>query len=224
MSDIYLSHRSNLLDDPTWPDGGTSNKLYEQSSLWEELHPCAIETVLTPNLDLLTFALTASYFALIYKKARPDNAKLAVDRQRMTQDFVDAQRDGRFFDVSDNTNTSPNISDGQDPDDNSAIDIEHSSSAVDEPALVDVPRSSESSQIEDAVIGFVYLTSHLSSPSSVVDIGIAIEPQYRRCGYARQAVELTLRWAFDEAKYHRVQAAVLQFPGNDKALSLFTQM
>jgi GNAT superfamily N-acetyltransferase len=74
--------------------------------------------------------------------------------------------------------------------------------------------------------GFVYcITSpHGSGPAGEVNIGIILQPQFRGKGYARQAIELTLKWVFEDAHFHRVQAAVMDTLEKDKALALFTQL
>jgi len=40
-------------------------------------------------------------------------------------------------------------------------------------------------------------------------------------GYAREAIQLVVGWAFEELKFHRVQAAILDTPTKDCALRLF---
>jgi RimJ/RimL family protein N-acetyltransferase len=77
-------------------------------------------------------------------------------------------------------------------------------------------------------IGIIYLTT--SSNSNVIEeagelnIGIILDPKHRGCGYAHQAVELVLAYAFDKVKCHRVQAILMDNHRKDSALALFTQL
>ena len=55
-------------------------------------------------------------------------------------------------------------------------------------------------------------------------MGVALSPTHRGKGLAKQAVSLLLQWAFDEARYHRVQALLMEGPGRDAALKMFTAL
>lgn len=75
---------------------------------------------------------------------------------------------------------------------------------------------------EDRKAGFIYLhASPANLPAGEVNIGVIIKRGVQGRGYAREAVQLVLRWVFEELKFHRVQAAVLDTPLKDKALRLF---
>ncbi|KAH7905573.1 hypothetical protein BJ138DRAFT_1164499 [Hygrophoropsis aurantiaca] len=72
-------------------------------------------------------------------------------------------------------------------------------------------------------IGIVYVTVSLAnSTAGEANIGIVVGKEHRRKGYARDAVYLVLRWAFEELNFHRVQVAVMDGPGKDRPLKLFT--
>lgn len=70
--------------------------------------------------------------------------------------------------------------------------------------------------------GLVYLHA---GPANIAggeaNIGVITKPDMQHRGYAREAVQLVLRWAFEELKFHRVQAAILDTPSKDRALRLF---
>lgn len=71
-------------------------------------------------------------------------------------------------------------------------------------------------------VGFVYLYAGPANlPAGEANIGIIIRQDMQRRGYARETVQLVLRWAFEELKFHRVQAAILDTPFKDRALRLF---
>jgi hypothetical protein len=75
-------------------------------------------------------------------------------------------------------------------------------------------------------IGMVYLTSSPNEnvPAGEVNIGIILTPEARGKGLAREATCLVLSWVFDDIGFHRVQAGVLDVPGKDRVISLFTQL
>lgn len=71
-------------------------------------------------------------------------------------------------------------------------------------------------------VGLIYLHSGPANyPSGEANLGVIIQPDVRRRGYAREAVQLVLGWAFEELKFHRVQTAILDTPFRDRALRLF---
>ncbi|KAF8434795.1 hypothetical protein L210DRAFT_2564757 [Boletus edulis BED1] len=71
-------------------------------------------------------------------------------------------------------------------------------------------------------IGLIYLHAGPASlPAGEANIGVVTKPNVQRCGYAREAVQLVLRWAFEDLKFHRVQAAILDTPSKDKVMRLF---
>ncbi|KAG6379712.1 hypothetical protein JVT61DRAFT_10242 [Boletus reticuloceps] len=71
-------------------------------------------------------------------------------------------------------------------------------------------------------IGLIYLHAGPASlPAGEANIGVVTKPNVQRCGYAREAVQLVLRWAFEDLKFHRVQAAILDTPSKDRVLRLF---
>ncbi|KIJ61415.1 hypothetical protein HYDPIDRAFT_96549, partial [Hydnomerulius pinastri MD-312] len=71
-------------------------------------------------------------------------------------------------------------------------------------------------------IGLVYVyAGPANTQSGEANVGIIIHPDMQHHGYAREAVELALRWAFEELKFHRVQAAIFDTPCKDRVLRLF---
>ncbi|KAK0215771.1 hypothetical protein IW262DRAFT_234872 [Armillaria fumosa] len=76
-------------------------------------------------------------------------------------------------------------------------------------------------------LGLIYLfsTPHHPSLNAVgeVRIGVILHEKYRGYGYAQQAVQLVVEYAFDELKCHRIQATLLQTPLKAHALKLFTR-
>ena len=70
--------------------------------------------------------------------------------------------------------------------------------------------------------GLIYLHSGpANTPANEANIGVITKPDMQHRGYAREAIHLVLRWAFEELKFHRVQAAILDTPFKDRALRLF---
>jgi hypothetical protein len=84
----------------------------------------------------------------------------------------------------------------------------------------------ESQPLGPSVAGFVYCFTppNACGHTGEVNIGIILQRQFRGRGYARQAIEMTLKWVFEEVHFHRVQAALMDTLGKDKALALFTQL
>lgn len=76
-------------------------------------------------------------------------------------------------------------------------------------------------------LGLIYLfsTPHHPSLNAVgeVRIGLILHEKYRGYGYAQQAVQLVVEYAFEELKCHRIQATLLQTPLKAHALKLFTR-
>lgn len=71
-------------------------------------------------------------------------------------------------------------------------------------------------------VGLIYLYAGPANlPAGEANIGVVIKKSMRHGGYAREAVQLVLRWAFEDLKFHRVQAAILDTPFKDTALRLF---
>ncbi|PBK70756.1 hypothetical protein ARMSODRAFT_91582 [Armillaria solidipes] len=76
-------------------------------------------------------------------------------------------------------------------------------------------------------LGLIYLfpTPHHQSLNAMgeVRIGLILHEKYRGYGYAQQAVQLVVEYAFEELKCHRIQATLLQTPLKAHALKLFTR-
>ncbi|KIJ14581.1 hypothetical protein PAXINDRAFT_169731 [Paxillus involutus ATCC 200175] len=84
------------------------------------------------------------------------------------------------------------------------------------------PLTSLSGVSDSQRVGLIYVHA---GPANVAageaNIGIILRPEMQNHGYAREAVQLVLRWAFDELKFHRVQAAILDTPCKDRTMRLF---
>lgn len=80
------------------------------------------------------------------------------------------------------------------------------------------------------VIGIIYLaTSPLSDspePGQVgeLNLGIVLHAAHRGKGYAREAIQLVMKHAFDDRHCHRIQASLLQLSSKDLMLSLLTRL
>ncbi|KAK0482248.1 hypothetical protein IW261DRAFT_1025507 [Armillaria novae-zelandiae] len=76
-------------------------------------------------------------------------------------------------------------------------------------------------------LGLIYLFSTPHHPSlevvGEVRLGIILHEKYRGYGYAQQAVQLVVEYAFEELNCHRIQATLLQTPLKAHALKLFTR-
>ncbi|KAG1900403.1 uncharacterized protein F5891DRAFT_924932, partial [Suillus fuscotomentosus] len=71
-------------------------------------------------------------------------------------------------------------------------------------------------------IGLVYVTAApAQSAAQEANVGIIISESHRRKGYACEAVELALKWAFEDLKFHRIQAALMDDAQKDRAMRLF---
>ncbi|KAI6139635.1 hypothetical protein EDD17DRAFT_1500187, partial [Pisolithus thermaeus] len=74
-------------------------------------------------------------------------------------------------------------------------------------------------------IGLIYVhSSPAAIPAQEVNVGIVVCSQKRRRGYAREAMLLALGWVFDELKFHRAQAAIMDVAGKDRAILFFTSV
>jgi len=82
-------------------------------------------------------------------------------------------------------------------------------------------------------IGFVYLVSssqNALSPSHTANdylhsgelrVGLIIDREYRRKGYAREAIAAALEAAFSAKECARVQAVIVECADRDRALGVF---
>ncbi|KIJ37309.1 hypothetical protein M422DRAFT_33840 [Sphaerobolus stellatus SS14] len=70
--------------------------------------------------------------------------------------------------------------------------------------------------------GLIYMTE--SSIHGEVNLGLVLLPWARKNGWAQTAGSLALRWAFEEAGYHRVQAAIIAGPHRPATMRLFARM
>ncbi|KAG1730350.1 hypothetical protein EDB19DRAFT_1615195, partial [Suillus lakei] len=71
-------------------------------------------------------------------------------------------------------------------------------------------------------IGLVYVTAApAQNAAQEANVGIIISQSHQRKGFAREAVELALKWAFEELKFHRIQAAFMNDAQKDRAMRLF---
>jgi hypothetical protein len=75
-------------------------------------------------------------------------------------------------------------------------------------------------------IGLIYCATPVGGvhPAGEISIGIVLHPNFRGKGYGRQAIEKVLKWIFETAQYHRVQAAIIDSEHKDKSIALFTQL
>lgn len=75
---------------------------------------------------------------------------------------------------------------------------------------------------EDALLGYVELDGILwSHQNGWVAIGLGDRENWGK-GYGREAMELALRFAFDELNLHRVQLTVFSY--NERAINLYENM
>lgn len=79
----------------------------------------------------------------------------------------------------------------------------------------------------EPLVGIVYLTSSQTYADLLhvgeLNIGIILEPAFRKKGYARKAIEKVLETAFADHTCHRIQAIILDSWAKDRALNLFMQ-
>lgn len=79
----------------------------------------------------------------------------------------------------------------------------------------------------EPLVGIVYLTSSQTYGDLLhvgeLNIGIILEPAFRKKGYARKAIEKVLETAFADHTCHRIQAIILDSWAKDRALNLFMQ-
>jgi hypothetical protein len=75
-------------------------------------------------------------------------------------------------------------------------------------------------------IGIVFLTTsaQIDVPSGEISIGIVLDQCHRGQGFGRQAVKLLMKWVFDDMKFHRMQAVILDGPSKVNAMTLFTRL
>ncbi|EDR09523.1 uncharacterized protein LACBIDRAFT_318670 [Laccaria bicolor S238N-H82] len=80
---------------------------------------------------------------------------------------------------------------------------------------------------KEPLVGIVYLTSSQNYGDLLhvgeLNIGIILEPAFRKKGYARKAIEKVLETAFADQTCHRIQAIILDSWAKDRALNLFMQ-
>lgn len=76
------------------------------------------------------------------------------------------------------------------------------------------------------LIGVIYLTPSAQDAIAPgeVNLGLILQPQYRGQGYGPQAILKVLEWVFDDLKFHRVQAVIMESPWRAIALRMFTRL
>lgn len=85
-----------------------------------------------------------------------------------------------------------------------------------------IPLEEEEVSSGGEAIGLVYVTAApAQSAAQEANVGIIISESHRRKGYACEAVELALKWAFEDLKFHRIQAALMDDAQRDRAMRLF---
>ncbi|KAJ7152580.1 hypothetical protein C8R43DRAFT_885996 [Mycena crocata] len=75
-------------------------------------------------------------------------------------------------------------------------------------------------------IGIIYLSASPFSTSphlGELNLGIILDAKYRSKGYAREALQLVMKHAFDDKHCHRIQASLLNLSAKDRLISLLTQ-
>jgi hypothetical protein len=72
----------------------------------------------------------------------------------------------------------------------------------------------------------IYLAASPLSPglAGELNLGIILNTAYRGKGYAREAIGLVLKHAFDDKHCHRIQVSLLNLSSKDRMLSLLTQL
>jgi RimJ/RimL family protein N-acetyltransferase len=175
---------------------------------WNELQISSADAAQAPMPDLFSFAHTAVFLAVIMQEQKPHvQGNAQTDNQPRWTTAPAASH--------------PFLATG-----GFARDAE-SDNAYNQHGSYDWQIKQTTSDLEaQTPIGLLYLTStpHHNAPAGDLNIGIVLDAASRGRGYARQAVALVLAWVFEDAKFHRVQAAVLDSPEMPRALSLFTKM
>ncbi|KAJ7487796.1 hypothetical protein FB451DRAFT_1390783 [Mycena latifolia] len=78
-------------------------------------------------------------------------------------------------------------------------------------------------------IGLIYLASSPLAPSPIdqvgeLNLGIILDAAHRGQGYAREAIRLVVKHAFDVRHCHRIQASLLRSSTKDRMVSLLTHL
>ncbi|KAK7046629.1 spermidine n1-acetyltransferase [Favolaschia claudopus] len=82
---------------------------------------------------------------------------------------------------------------------------------------------------ERKLVGIVYLVTSplaLSPPGQIgeLNLGIIINNPYRGKGFAREAIQLILKYAFEDRNCHRIQASLLSLSSKERLISLLTHL
>ena len=198
--------------------------------LWNELQSSAVDAAQAPIPDLFSFAESTCFLGVIMEKRKPDVNKT-----------IQPNWPARSPEQSPAVDKPPHVAPPpyaaqfeKMHDDESLVELWIREQLYGEgnrsPGAYgrDSRGAGEacSHSIQKSPIGLLYLisTPRVNAPAGDTNIGIILDAASRGRGYARQALELVLTWAFDDVRFHRVQAAILESPEKPKALSLFTQM
>ncbi|KAJ7770464.1 hypothetical protein B0H16DRAFT_1306923 [Mycena metata] len=97
------------------------------------------------------------------------------------------------------------------------------------PSFYDTDKRPKTVENTNRAIGIIYLAvSPLShSPHGQVgelNLGIILNKAHRGKGYAREAIQLALKYAFEVKNCHRIQASLLSLSTKDRMVSLLTQL
>lgn len=210
-----------------------------QAQLWNELYSASREASLAPTSEMWSFADSCLLFGAIVPNDPP-----ATDIARPSASIawrLQASRAPRWgspparnIDLPVADAFLPSFPDDV-PTRPSTPEMAMDNGEVKEEAELDAWKWTD--QAEEAIrkpppqpaptaVGIVFLTTsqRSSAPAGDGNIGIVLDASARGKGYACQAIEIVLNWAFNELGFHRVQAAILQSPGQAKALNLFAKM
>ncbi|KAF4563809.1 hypothetical protein EYR36_003051 [Pleurotus pulmonarius] len=227
---------------------GQDDNFDKLSALWEQLQMYTIETA-DPALDLMTFVGNAHYFAVIMLECRPK-----TEKQKAVSNYTDPKTSQAptvsdlwasqpsipstsFAALPDDTysparfpadapfkaNWGPPIIDWRAPSTQDAGQWPTTYRRTEnEPVYYDVWHPTTTHE----AIGMVYLivTPRKHGPPGELNIGMILEEKYRRQGYGSEVVRQMLVKAFEEDKYHRVQASLVHTLNKDAAMTMYTQM
>ncbi|KAJ7048490.1 hypothetical protein C8F01DRAFT_1190157 [Mycena amicta] len=182
--------------------------------LWEQLRLSAYEAASNPEADLISFAQTAEFFGVILDESL--NNKPGAYRD----DVAEPPRKKRNIEAS-IIDTIPKHYSAASLPRWKPIDIT--------PIAGEITITGGITNIYTPVVGLIYLTTSplsLSPPDQLpeLNLGVIIDEKLRNKGYARHAVELVVKHAFEKLNAHRIQATLVNGSTKDHMTSILTQM
>ncbi|KDQ10296.1 hypothetical protein BOTBODRAFT_58207 [Botryobasidium botryosum FD-172 SS1] len=185
-----------------WEDASEST--HAILSFWAQLKQCSAEATIAPVPDIMTFAQSCLYFAIISSPKKESPPGTPKGRKLEPLSARELSRSLHF-----NTTQTLGGSDGYPWSPQGRL-----------------KRKEREEQKEEAptILGCVYLATTPRPNSNELSLGIILGPQWTGHGYGPEVCNRVLRIAFGDMGFHRVTVSMLKGPGHQRAVKVFWKL